>query len=142
MKDYYKILGIKRDASQKEIKNAYRHLAKKHHPDATGKKTDEQFKNIQEAYSTLSDPEKRSDYDACLGESVRVRVRTSVSNKVRYQKRGGFSVEPLIPRDSNQPASFSDPFSNRFSDEFDDLFDRLRAYLFRRFFSDDEDFFF
>ncbi len=142
MKDYYKILGIKRNASQKEIKNAYRNLAKKHHPDATGEKTDEQFKNIQEAYSTLSDPEKRSDYDTCLGESVGVRVRISASNKDRYQNRSFSSVEPLIPRDAGRPVSFSDPFSNRFSNEFDDLFDRLRAYLFRRFFFDDEDSFF
>ncbi len=138
MKDYYKILGVKRNATQKEIKTAYRDLAKKHHPDATGKNSDEQFKNIQEAYSTLSDPDKRSDYDACLGESVRVHIRTSVRNEHRYRSKGNSPVEPLIPRDTSRSSSFSDPFSARFFDDADDWFERLRSYLFRRFFLDDD----
>jgi DnaJ-class molecular chaperone len=62
MSDYYSTLGIGRDASQDEIKQAYRKLAMKHHPDRTGG-DDTEFKKIQEAYATLSDPEKRSQYD-------------------------------------------------------------------------------
>ena len=136
MKDYYKILGVNKNASQQEIKNAYRHLAKKHHPDATGQANDEQFKDIQEAYSTLSDPEKRSDYDACRSESIRVRIRTSVRHQHRAQSRYSAPIEPLIPKDRPQrPSPFSDPFNDA-----DDVFERLRAYLFRRFFFDDDDF--
>ena len=63
--DYYKILGIKRDATQEEIKKAYRRLAKKFHPDLN--KDDPQaksrFQEINEANEVLSDPEKRRRYD-------------------------------------------------------------------------------
>ncbi len=64
-KDYYKILGIKRDASEREIKQAYRRLARKHHPDVNpGDKTAEaRFKEINEAYEVLSDKENRQKYD-------------------------------------------------------------------------------
>jgi len=63
--DYYKILGVKRDASAEEIKKAYRKLAMKYHPDhAKGDKSaEEQFKKISEAYAVLSDKEKRQQYD-------------------------------------------------------------------------------
>lgn len=69
-KDYYKILGVERNASKDEIKRAYRKLALKTHPDRNpgDKKAEEQFKNINEAYQVLSDAEKRSRYDQ-LGES-------------------------------------------------------------------------
>ncbi|MDD3268728.1 MAG: DnaJ C-terminal domain-containing protein [Syntrophomonadaceae bacterium] len=72
--DYYEILGVKRDADQKAIKSAYRKLARKWHPDLhTGKKkeeADEKFKQINEAYEVLSDPEKRGKYDR-LGSNWR-----------------------------------------------------------------------
>lgn len=64
-KDYYKILGVKKDASGDEIKKAYRKLAMKYHPDHTkgDKKDEEKFKKISEAYAVLSDKEKRKQYD-------------------------------------------------------------------------------
>lgn len=69
-KDYYKILGVKKDASEKEIKQAYRKLARKWHPDVNPdnrKEAEAKFKEINEAYEVLSDPDKRARYDA-LGE--------------------------------------------------------------------------
>jgi len=69
-KDYYKILGIERNASQEEIKKTYRKLARKCHPDACkdDPTAEQRFKEINEANEVLSDPEKRSRYDA-LGSS-------------------------------------------------------------------------
>ncbi len=64
-KDYYNILGIKRNASEQEIKQAYRQLARKHHPDVNpgDKSAEAKFKQINEAYEVLSDKEKRKKYD-------------------------------------------------------------------------------
>lgn len=63
MADFYKILGVPENASQDEIKKAYRRLAHEHHPDRKGG-SEAKFKEINAAYQTLSDPEKRSRYDA------------------------------------------------------------------------------
>jgi curved DNA-binding protein len=78
-KDYYKILGVDRKASEDEIKRAYRKLALQYHPDRNpgDKKSEEKFKEINEAYQVLSDPEKRARYEQ-LGESFS-----------RWQQRGG-----------------------------------------------------
>jgi curved DNA-binding protein len=68
--DYYKILGVERDASAADIKNAYRKLAMQYHPDRNpgDKKAEERFKEINEAYQVLSDPKKRERYDQ-VGDS-------------------------------------------------------------------------
>jgi molecular chaperone DnaJ len=64
-KDYYKILGLTKSATDKEIKAAYRNLARKHHPDVNSgdNSAEEKFKEVGEAYDVLSDPEKRTKYD-------------------------------------------------------------------------------
>lgn len=78
-KDYYKILGVDKNASEKEIKAAFRKLARKHHPDVNPNdpKAEERFKEINEAYEVLGDPDKRSKYDR-LGADWR-----------RWQQAGG-----------------------------------------------------
>lgn len=68
--DYYKTLGVDRNASEKDIRKAFRRLARQHHPDMNpgNKQAEEKFKEINEAYQVLSDPEKRQKYDQ-LGNS-------------------------------------------------------------------------
>lgn len=109
-KDYYKILGISKQASQDEIKKAYRKLAVKYHPDKNpdNKEAEARFKEISEAYDVLGDPEKRQKYDA-LG-----------ANWKQYENmdfNGG-------PRGRQQRYEFEgDPFGGTgFSDFFDYFF--------------------
>ena len=63
--DYYKILGVSKNASDADIKKAYRKLAMKYHPDHSkgDKHAEEMFKKVSEAYAVLSDKEKRQQYD-------------------------------------------------------------------------------
>jgi molecular chaperone DnaJ len=64
-KDYYETLGVKRDASQDDLKKAFRQLARKYHPDLNkgSKEAEEKFKEVNEAYQVLSDPQKKAEYD-------------------------------------------------------------------------------
>ncbi len=79
MKDYYKILGVTRDATGEEIKRAYRRLALKYHPDRNpgDPYAEEKFKEISEAYAVLIDPVKRREYD----EAMEKRIQFSYSEE-------------------------------------------------------------
>ncbi len=72
-KDYYETLGVKREATEKQVKEAYRRLARRYHPDVTpgDQEAEEKFKEINEAYSVLGDAEKRRQYDAMGPEFFR-----------------------------------------------------------------------
>ena len=71
--DLYQLLGLRRDASLEEIKKAYRQLAKRHHPDRTqnNPRDTEIFKAVAVAFATLSNPQKRAEYDRLLAATER-----------------------------------------------------------------------
>jgi curved DNA-binding protein len=119
-KDYYKVLGVERDASQDVIKKTYRKLAMKYHPDQNrgNKQAEEKFKDINEAYEVLSDPKKRERYDQ-LGASYSQwqnqgggRGGFNWNEWATNQSRGGQSVDA---------GGFGDAFGG-FSDFFSAIF--------------------
>ena len=114
-KDFYKVLGVGEKATQDEIKKAYRKLAKTHHPDANkgNPKATERFKEIGEAYSVLSDPDKRKQYDQMrrLGSFGFGQGRPGPSGP-----RPGPGAEPGVSFDDLQTGfgNISDLFSSLF----------------------------
>jgi curved DNA-binding protein len=110
-KDYYKILGITKTASQDEIKKAYRKLAVKYHPDknADDKVAENKFKEINEANEVLGDPEKRKKYDE-LGENWQ-----NYKQQGSQQQGGGFDWGQY---QNSQSGSFDE-------DEFSDFFNTI-----------------
>jgi molecular chaperone DnaJ len=124
MKDYYKILGVSENATQDEIKQAYKKLAMKYHPDRNpgDKQAEEKFKEINEAYSVLSDPEKRKQYD-------QLRKFGYAGAEGGFQG-GGFNFEDIF---SNFRTGFGEGFG--LGDSFiDDLLNQFfdRGEFFRR----------
>ena len=116
-KDYYSILGLNKNATQDEIKKAYRKLAKKYHPDANpnNKKAEEKFKEVNEAYEVLGDPKKRKKYDA-FGSTYNFEdgydfdpASYGFGNNVRYEYR------------TNVGGDYSDFFKSFFGDDGFDL---------------------
>ena len=89
-KDYYAILGVPKNAPEKDIKSAYRKLARKWHPDANpdnARQAEEKFKDIQEAYEVLNDPEKRKKYDF-LGSDWQRAAREADQHRSYRQAQG------------------------------------------------------
>jgi DnaJ-class molecular chaperone len=116
-KDYYQVLGVPKNAAEKDIKSAYRRLARKWHPDANPnnqKEAEEKFKDIQEAYEVLGDPEKRRKYDALGSDWQRAAQQAEQQRRYRAQQQeefnfGSFGFGP------GGPSGFSDFFEAFFS---------------------------
>jgi curved DNA-binding protein len=116
-KDYYKILGVDKKASQDEIKKAYRKLAVKYHPDKNpgDKKAEEKFKEVNEANDVLSDAEKRKKYDE-LGENWQYYQQQGANpygNAGGHQRRGGGRQQSHFYSQGDE-GSFSDFFESIF----------------------------
>ena len=110
-KDYYQLLGVAKDATQKEIKIAYRKLARKYHPDVSSEADAEiKFKEMGEAYEVLKDPEKRAAYDQ-LGAN--------------YQAGQNFTPPPDWDAGFEfSGGGFTNENASRYSDFFENLFGR------------------
>lgn len=117
--DYYKLLGVEKTATQKEIKKAYRKLAAKYHPDKNpdDKAAEEKFKNINEANEVLSDPNKREKYDQLGADWQQYEQYTKQSQGQRGGTGGNYYFEG-DPADlfGREGAGFSDFFSQFFGD--------------------------
>ena len=88
-RDYYEVLGVSRNASEDDIKKAYRKLALKFHPDRNkgDKEAEERFKEINEAYAVLSDTEKRQQYDTFGAEGFHQRFFQSLLKRALAKVR-------------------------------------------------------
>ncbi|MFL5763596.1 MAG: DnaJ C-terminal domain-containing protein [Bacteroidia bacterium] len=119
-KDYYKILNVEKNATAEDIKKAYRRLAVKYHPDKNpgNKSAEEKFKEANEAYEVLGDPEKRKKYDE-LGANWNAYQQSGAQ-----QQDGGFDWSQFTGNQrgsytySNNDEDFSDFFSGIFGDRF------------------------
>jgi len=116
-KDYYKILGVGKDASTEQLKKAYHKLAHKYHPDKSGGDA-EKFKEITEAYAVLSDPKKRSAYDQ-FGTTANGRGPGGFS--ASGGPASGWDFRDFQGADFSQFGNFSRGFN--FSDIFSDFFE-------------------
>ncbi|MFN8483254.1 MAG: DnaJ C-terminal domain-containing protein [Anaerolineae bacterium] len=124
-KDYYKVLGVDRNADEKEIKRAYRRLARKHHPDVNpgDKAAETQFKEINEAYEVLGDAEKRKKYDQ-FGSQWREYERAGVNPEDLFRQYGGQGGPGGARVRYARPEDLQDMFGSAggFSDFFETLF--------------------
>jgi curved DNA-binding protein len=115
--EYYKVLGVDKGASADEIKKAFRKLAVKYHPDKTAgdKAAEEKFKQINEAYDVLSDPEKRKKYDT-LGDNWKYYDQAQAAGgQYAYGNAGSYgNFNPEDFRHSSDAGGFSDFFGDFF----------------------------
>ena len=125
-KDYYKILGVDKNASQADIKSAYRKLAQKYHPDKNkGDETAEsKFKDVGEAYQVLSDPEKRNKYDTLGSNWQKHRQTGGGSGDFNWNDWVSRTQGGAGPRRQKSGRTVGDFFSQggSFSDFFEQIF--------------------
>ena len=121
-KDFYKILGVAKDASDADIKKAYRKLAREHHPDTNAGNTasEKKFKDISEAYSVLSDPEERQQYDAirAMGGGARFAPGSAGAGNGGFEDLFG----GLFTGNTGRHAGGFNPAAGGIPPEFADLF--------------------
>lgn len=119
--DYYELLAVDRDATEEEIRTAYRRLAQDLHPDHSGDIDAVEFRRIQGAYETLSDPIARTAYDRKLEFEIPVRIVT----RPAWESVCEVHSYPQTTRSIVQEVRRKDRLERSIWDEFDRLFDEF-----------------
>jgi len=115
--NYYEILGVKKDATEQEIKKAYRKLARKWHPDVNpgNKAAEEKFKKISQAYEVLGDKEKRKLYDEFGEAGLSQGFNAEQARTYQQWQQTGGRQGPYRAQTSEQYHSFEDLFGDIFT---------------------------
>ena len=125
-KDYYQLLGVAKDATQKDIKRAYRKLARKYHPDVSSESdAEDRFKEMGEAYEVLKDPEKRAAYDQ-LGANYQ--AGQNFTPPPDWDAGFEFSGGGFTSEKASQSSDF---FENLFGQQFEPDFHQQRGAQFQ-----------
>jgi curved DNA-binding protein len=133
-KDYYEILGVSPDADRKVIKQTYRQLARKYHPDVNpgNKEAEEKFKTINEAYQVLSDTEKRKKYDELRAQYLQWQQAGGRRQDFDWQNWSaqpgqGVHVQYASPEDLEELFGNASPYSDFFNNIFGQVRERGRG---------------
>src|SRR4029434_187014 len=118
--DFYKVLGVKRDAKTDEIKKAYRRMARKYHPDVNpgDKAAEERFKQMSEAFDVLSDPKKKAVYDRFGQYSENLADAAARGGGATYTRGAPFDFSGFDWGSTTSAGSTGSSFRDIFADLF------------------------
>lgn len=120
--NYYEFLAVSKNATEAEIRTAYRRLAQDHHPDHSGDADAIKFRKVQEAYDTLSDPKSRAAYDRRLASEIPVRVGSRPPERTVYEVNIHHRKSPWLVQEVGRERRFKGSIFEAFDRLIDEFF--------------------